>query len=76
MLSAKEKHLKYVKNELNHYKHKKNPCISTGIINSTKFRDKMYKRPRSTNCDPPMYETLEKKPQELELPPPQKKKNK
>ena len=32
-----------------------------GIINSNKFRDKMYKRLRLTNCDSPMYETLEKK---------------
>ena len=30
------------------------------IINSIKFRDKMYKRLRLTNCDSPMYETLEK----------------
>ena len=62
ILSAKEKHLKPVKTKLNHYKHKKNPWISMGIINSTKFRDKMYKRLRLTNCDSPMYETLEKKP--------------
>ena len=31
-----------------------------GIINSIKFRDKMYKRLRLTNCNSPMYETLEK----------------
>ena len=31
-----------------------------GIINSIKLRDKMYKRLRLTNCDSPMYETLEK----------------
>ena len=60
ILSAKEKHLKPVKTKLNHYKHKKNPWISMGIINSIKFRDKMYKRLRLTNCDLPMYETLEK----------------
>ena len=34
ILSAKEKHLKPVKTKLNHYKHKKNPWISMGIINS------------------------------------------
>ena len=61
ILSAKEKHLKPVKTKLNHYKHKKNPWISMGIINSIKFRDKMYKRLRLTNCDSPMCETLEKK---------------
>ena len=31
-----------------------------GIINSIKFRDKMYKRLRLTNCDSPICETLEK----------------
>ena len=59
-MSAKEKHQKPVKTKLNHYKHKKNPWISMGIINSIKFRDKMYKRLRLTNYDSPMYETLEK----------------
>ena len=61
MLSAKKKHLKPVKTKLNHYKHNKNPWISMGIINSIKFRNKMYKRLRLTNCDSPMYETQEKK---------------
>ena len=60
ILSAKEKHMKPVKTKLNHYKHKKNPGITMGIINSIKFRDKMYKRLRLTNSDSPMYETLEK----------------
>ena len=32
-----------------------------GIMNSIKFRDKMYKRLRLTNWYSPMYETLEKK---------------
>ena len=61
ILSAKEKHLKPVKTKLNHYKHKKNPWITMGIINLIKFRDKMYKRLRLTNSDSPMNETLEKK---------------
>ena len=60
ILSAKEKHLKPVKIQFNYYKHQKNPWISMGIINTIKFRDKMYKRLRLTNCDSPMYETLEK----------------
>ena len=30
------------------------------FINSIKFRDKMYERPRLTNSDSPMYETLDK----------------
>ena len=33
-----------------------------GIINSIRFRDKMYKRLRLTNCDSPMNETLAKTP--------------
>ena len=41
ILSPKEKHLKPVKTKLNHYKHKKNPWISMGIINSIKCRDKI-----------------------------------
>ena len=49
ILSAKEIHLKPVKTKLIHYKHKKNPWISMGIINSINFRDKMYKRLRLTN---------------------------
>ena len=57
---CQEKHLKPVKTKLNHYKHKNTPWITMGIINSIKFSDKMYKRLRLTNCDSPMYETLEK----------------
>ena len=49
-----------MKTKLNHYKHKKNPWISKGIINSIEFGDKMYGHLRLTNCDSPMYETLEK----------------
>ena len=60
ILSAEKKHLKPVKTELNRYKHKNNPWITMGIINSIKFRDKMYKRLRLSNSDSPMYETLEK----------------
>ena len=59
ILSAKEKHLKPLKTKLNDYKHKKNPWITMGILNTIKLRDKMYKRLRLTNSDSPMYETLE-----------------
>ena len=38
-----------------------------GIINSIKFRDKMYKRLRLTNCDSPMYETLEHPPPRIKI---------
>ena len=43
-----------------------------GIINSIKFRDKIQKRLRLTNCDSQMFETLDKNPQELQLHPPKK----
>ena len=59
ILSAKEKHLNPMKTKLNHYKHKKNPWVNVGIINTIKCRDKMYKHLRLTNCASPMYETLE-----------------
>ena len=52
--------MKPVKTKLNHYKHKKNQWITMGIINSIKFRGKMYKRLRLTNSESPMYETPEK----------------
>ena len=42
---------------MGYYGHKKKPWIT---IDSIKFRDKMYKRPRLTNSDSPMYETPEK----------------
>ena len=35
--------------------------LSLGIINSIRFRDKLYKRLRLTNSDSPICETLEKK---------------
>ena len=71
ILSAKEKHLKPVKTKLNHYKHKKNPWITMGIINSIKFRDIMYKRLRLTNSDSPMYVwNTREKPQKIQLHPP------
>ena len=67
ILSDKENHLKPVKTKLNHYEHKSNLWISMGIINSIKFRNKIYKRLRSTNCDQPVYDTLEKKPTRITI---------
>ena len=61
IFSAKAKQLKPVRTKLKHNKHKKNPWITMGIMNSIRFWDKMYRRLRLTNCDSPMYETLEEK---------------
>ena len=46
-----------------------------GIINSVKFRDKMYKRLRLTNSDSPIYEIREKKLKKIQLHPPNTAKN-
>ena len=56
--SAKEKHLTPKKVKFNHYKHKKNPWITKGILNSIKFRDKLYKKTRLTDLGSIKYETL------------------
>ena len=40
----KEKHLASKKVKYNKHKHKKSSCITTGIIKSIKFRDKPYKK--------------------------------
>ena len=56
--SAKEKHLTPKKVKFNHYKHKKNPWITKGILNSIKFRDKLYKKTRLTDPGSIKYETL------------------
>ena len=58
MSSAKEKHLTPKKVKINHYKHKKNPWITKGILNSIKFRDKLYKKTRLTDPGSIKYETL------------------
>jgi hypothetical protein len=56
---AKIRHLKPTKARLNHYKHKKNPWITAGIITSIKFRDKLYRRLRKTDPNAAIYQTLE-----------------
>ena len=45
-----EKHLTPANTELNHYKYKKNPWITMGIINSIKFRDKRLRLTNSLSC--------------------------
>ena len=45
--------------------------IANFVSINYKMWDKMYKRLRLTNCDSPMYQTLEKT-QELQMHPPKK----
>ena len=47
------KHVKYKK-----YKHKKTDWITSGIIRSIKFRDKLYQRLRNTSTSETLYHTL------------------
>ena len=55
---AKDKHLptKFVK--FNKHKHKKSNWISTGIIRSIKYRDKLYMRLKRVPVDSEMYTQL------------------
>ena len=57
--SCKDKHLepKFVK--FKKYKHKKSPWVTQGILNSIKFRDRLYKKLRSTDPTSSLYSTLE-----------------
>lgn len=57
--SAKDNHLQPKTVRFHRYKHKKSPWITKGIINSIKFRDKLYKRLRDTDPDTDQYRTLE-----------------
>jgi len=56
--SALNKHLpvKYVR--YNKHRHKKNKWITQGIMNSIKFRDKLYIRLKNTQPDSELYNTL------------------
>jgi hypothetical protein len=42
----------------NKHKHKKNPWITRGLINSIKFRDKLYAKLKSTPVSHALYDTL------------------
>ena len=53
-----EQHLKKKRVKTRHYKHKKTPWVTCGIINSIKYRDKLYKNLKSTSPDSPIYNTI------------------
>ena len=40
------------------HKHKRNPWISIGVIDSIKFRDNLYKKLRNTLSNDPIFHTL------------------
>ena len=42
----------------NKYRHKKNMWITRGIMNSIKFRDKLYKKLKSTPVNSTLYDTF------------------
>lgn len=46
----KEKHFPVKKDNFNKYRHKKNMWITRGIMNSIKFRDKLYKKTEVNTC--------------------------
>ena len=54
----KEKHFPLKTIRFNKYKHKKNKWITKGILNSIRFRDKLYVKLRKTPMDSPLYNTL------------------
>jgi hypothetical protein len=58
LTSAIAKHLPCKIVRYNKYKHRKEKWITSGIIRSIRFRDKMYKRFRSTTVSDHAYETL------------------
>lgn len=55
---AKDKHFPCKTVRFHKHKHKRNSWITQGIIMSIKFRDRLYKRLRSTPINDPMYSTL------------------
>ena len=57
--SAKIKHLPQRNVKFNKYKHKINPWMTSGILYSMKYRDKLYKNLKSTNPESSVYIRLE-----------------
>jgi hypothetical protein len=55
---AKNEHLPYKKVKLRKHKHKICPWMTNGIINSIKFRDKLYKKFKSCQLHKPEYNSL------------------
>ena len=56
---AKDKHLPEKVIKFNKYKHKLNPWMTSGILQSIKFRDKLYKKLKSTKPDSNQYNILD-----------------
>ena len=56
LCDAYNKHLPVKNVRFNKYKHKKHKWITSGILNSIKFRDKLYNKLKKTTPDSPMLE--------------------
>ena len=56
---AKNKHLPQRKVKFNKYKHKINPWMTSDILDSMKYRDKLYQRLKSTKPESDKYNRLE-----------------
>ena len=54
----KDKHIPVKIVRFNKYRHKGNKWITRGIMNSIKFRDKLYVKHKMTPLDSPIKETL------------------
>ena len=59
--AAKNKHLPEKTVKFNKYKHKINPWMTIGILQSMKFRDKIYKKLKSTDPKSNNYDELDTK---------------
>ena len=55
---AKDKNLPEKIVKFNKYKHKMNPWITSGILQSIKYRDKLYKKLKCTNPESSSYNEL------------------
>ena len=55
----REKHFPLKIMKFNRYKHKRNNWITKGLLNSIKFRDKLYIKLKKTARDTPSYNSLE-----------------
>ena len=58
MESALNSHIPKKEVRFNKHKHKKTPWITRGLINSIKFRDKLYSRLKATSVTDPLHVTL------------------
>ena len=58
ILSARNKHIQSKTVKYNKHRHKQNKWITKGILNSIRFRDKLYKRLKTTSNNNPIFYTL------------------